>query len=86
MNTPKDYQESILLEILAYEHYKAVSDARHLMDDTALLMKEHRFLSALDCLWMAIEELAMAHLITKSVVFDDFNVEKWQWFRQAFHN
>jgi AbiV family abortive infection protein len=86
VRTLKDYQESISLDILANEHCKAVSNARCLIDDATLLIRNDRFLSALDFLCLAIEELAKAHLITRAVVFDAGDVDKWQWLRLAFHN
>lgn len=86
MKTPKNYNKAISLKILTDGYCKSINNARRLIDDGEILIKCGRFLTAINCFRLAVEELAKAILIMEVVVFDKDDKDEWKWFWRAFHS
>lgn len=78
--------KSIPLKELAKGYCLAVSNACRLVDDGGMLLREERYLSAINLFRLAAEEFAKAHIITNAAVISETDQEKWVWFYDSIHN
>jgi AbiV family abortive infection protein len=86
MKCPKNYDKPVSLVTLAKGHCKSVENARRLIDDSEILIKCGRYLSAINSIMLAIEELAKANLIDQAITFNENDKDKWKWFWNSFHS
>ena len=85
MKPPRNYSMAVSLEMLANGYCKSIKNAERLIKDSEILINFSRYLSAINSLRLAIEELAKAHLINNAVLFEEDDNDKWKWFWKAFH-
>jgi len=74
----------ISTEELSKGYCKSFYNAVRLIEDGGILLRNDRFLSALNCFRLGLEELAKAHLVINASTFNESDEEKWEWFWKAF--
>ena len=77
-------KNSIDLDELSQAYCLAVANSYRLVEDAEKLFGNRRFLAAVASCKNAVEELLKAHLISKAVLFDENDAEKWDWFWDVF--
>jgi len=83
---PKKYSQPLSLRELATGIYYSEKNAVRLIEDAEILIQNKRFLSAINCLRLAVEELMKSHILYQGTVYGDKPSSQWEWLWQAFTN
>jgi|GEM_PF-6142511 len=76
----------LLLQMLAEGYCKSIENAKRLIDDGNVLIKNKRYVGAINSLRLAIEEIAKALLMNQAALFKKDDKQKWEWFWEVFFN
>ncbi|MHA1372439.1 MAG: AbiV family abortive infection protein, partial [Promethearchaeota archaeon] len=78
------YSQPVSIDELSKGFCKSYHNAVRLIEDGEILLKTKRYLSALNCFRLGLEELSKAHLIIQAATFDADDEMKWKWFWDVF--
>ena len=84
MKIPRKYNEPIASHELAKGIYCSEKNAVRFIEDAELLIQNKRFLSAINCLRLAVEELMKSHILYQGAAYSDKSSSQWAWLWQAF--
>lgn len=71
---------------LADGYCKSIENGKRLIDDGIVLLKNERYLGAINSFRLATEEIIKAHLLNQPVSYSEGDSEKWDWLWSAFRN
>lgn len=84
MKIPSKYSKPVSIDELSKGYCKSYHNAVRLIEDGEILLKTTRYLSALNCFRLGLEELSKAHLIVQAAIFYTDDEKKWKWFWSVF--
>ena len=76
----------ISFRLLAEGYFKSIENGKRLIDDGQVLLRNGRYLGAINFFRLATEEIIKAHLLNQPVTYNEGELEKWKWLWHAFHS
>ena len=86
MKIPNKFNQPVSLEVLAQGICACEENARRLIADAEVLIKSGGFLSAINLLRLAIEEMAKDHLLWQGATYGNQSSAEWEWLWDAFES
>lgn len=84
MKIPKNFDKPVSLKVIAEGICLCERNAFRLIQDAEILINAERFLSAINLLRLAVEEMAKEHILWQSATYGNLPSTKWQWLWTAF--
>lgn len=84
MKIPKKYNKPITIRELAKGIYYSEKNAIRLIEDAEILIQNKRFLAAINCLRLAVEELMKSHILYQGAAYGNQPSSRWAWLWKAF--
>lgn len=77
---------AVSFRVLAEGYCKSIANSKRLIDDGIILIKNERYLGAINSFRLATEEIIKAHLLNQPVAYGEEDHTKWEWLYTAIRH